>query len=32
MVENRFMGTKSRGVYETPRGTMLFVVVHDLEF
>ena len=24
MVENRFVGIKSRGVYETPGGTILF--------
>jgi argininosuccinate synthase len=23
MVENRFVGTKSRGIYETPGGTIL---------
>ncbi len=31
MVENRFVGMKSRGVYETPAGTVLHVAHHDLE-
>lgn len=31
MVENRFVGIKSRGVYETPAGTILFKAHHDLE-
>ncbi|TBV81060.1 MAG: argininosuccinate synthase [Desulfobulbaceae bacterium] len=31
MVENRFVGMKSRGVYETPGGTMLRVAHRDLE-
>jgi argininosuccinate synthase len=31
MVENRFVGMKSRGVYETPGGTMLFSAHRDLE-
>ena len=31
MVENRFVGMKSRGVYETPGGTVLFVAHQDLE-
>jgi argininosuccinate synthase len=31
MVENRFVGIKSRGVYETPGGTVLFEAHADLE-
>jgi argininosuccinate synthase len=31
MVENRFVGMKSRGVYETPGGTILYVARRDLE-
>uniref|UniRef100_A0A2N9GV01 argininosuccinate synthase n=1 Tax=Fagus sylvatica TaxID=28930 RepID=A0A2N9GV01_FAGSY len=31
MVENRFVGMKSRGVYETPGGTILFAAVQELE-
>lgn len=31
MVENRLVGMKSRGVYETPGGTILFAAVRDLE-
>ena len=31
MVENRFVGVKSRGVYETPGGTILFHALRDLE-
>ncbi|MFP4083323.1 MAG: argininosuccinate synthase [Desulfonatronovibrio sp.] len=31
MVENRFVGMKSRGVYETPGGTILFAAHRDLE-
>lgn len=31
MVENRFVGMKSRGVYETPGGTILFEAHRDLE-
>jgi len=31
MVENRFVGMKSRGVYETPGGTVLFHARRDLE-
>jgi len=31
MVENRFVGIKSRGVYETPGGTILRVAHQDLE-
>ncbi len=31
MVENRFVGMKSRGVYETPGGTILHVAHQDLE-
>lgn len=31
MVENRFVGIKSRGVYETPAGTILFHAHRDIE-
>ncbi|MDX1501766.1 MAG: argininosuccinate synthase [Thermoanaerobaculia bacterium] len=31
MVENRFVGIKSRGVYETPGGTLLHHALRDLE-
>ncbi len=31
MVENRLVGVKSRGVYETPGGTLLTVAHRDLE-
>ncbi len=31
MVENRFVGIKSRGVYETPAGTVLQIAHRDLE-
>ncbi len=31
MVENRFVGIKSRGVYETPGGTVLHFALRDLE-
>jgi argininosuccinate synthase len=31
MVENRFVGIKSRGVYETPAGTLLHAALRDLE-
>ncbi len=31
MVENRFVGMKSRGVYETPGGTVLHIAHQDLE-
>ncbi len=31
MVENRFVGIKSRGVYETPAGTILWKAHRDLE-
>ncbi|WP_428568517.1 MAG: argininosuccinate synthase [Solidesulfovibrio sp. DCME] len=31
MVENRFVGMKSRGIYETPGGTILHVAKRDLE-
>jgi argininosuccinate synthase len=31
MVENRFVGIKSRGVYETPAGTVLHFALRDLE-
>ena len=31
MVENRFIGMKSRGIYETPGGTVLFAARRGLE-
>ena len=31
MVENRYVGIKSRGVYETPGGTVLHFALRDLE-
>ena len=31
MVENRFVGMKSRGVYETPGGTVLHIAHRALE-
>lgn len=31
MVENRFVGIKSRGVYETPGGTILYQAHSDIE-
>lgn len=31
IVENRFVGLKSRGVYETPGGTILYLAHQDLE-
>jgi argininosuccinate synthase len=31
MVENRFVGMKSRGVYETPGGTILFAAHRKME-
>ncbi len=31
MVENRYVGIKSRGVYETPGGTLLHAALRDLE-
>jgi argininosuccinate synthase len=31
IVENRFVGIKSRGVYETPGGTVLHAALRDLE-
>lgn len=31
IVEDRFVGIKSRGVYETPAGTVLLKAHHDLE-
>ena len=31
MVENRYVGIKSRGVYETPGGTILWAAHRDLE-
>ena len=31
LVENRLVGMKSRGVYETPGGTLLYLALGDLE-
>ncbi len=31
MVENRLVGMKSRGVYETPGGTLLYAAHRNLE-
>src|SRR5579871_887619 len=31
MVENRFVGMKSRGCYETPGGTLIMAAIHELE-
>jgi argininosuccinate synthase len=31
IVENRFIGIKSRGVYETPAGTILHIASRDIE-
>ena len=31
MVENRLVGMKSRGVYETPGGTILMSAARELE-
>lgn len=31
IVESRFIGIKSRGIYETPGGTILWRAYHDLE-
>ena len=31
LVENRLVGMKSRGVYETPAGTLLFTALRELE-
>ena len=31
IVENRFVGMKSRGIYETPGGTILLAAHQDLE-
>ena len=31
MVENRLVGIKSRGVYETPGGTIMYATHHNLE-
>jgi argininosuccinate synthase len=31
MVENRLVGMKSRGVYETPGGTILYAAHRELE-
>ena len=30
-MEDRFIGMKSRGVYETPGGTILFTAIQDLQ-
>ncbi|MBE7030761.1 MAG: argininosuccinate synthase [Ruminococcaceae bacterium] len=32
LTENRLVGMKSRGVYETPGGTILYFAHHDLEY
>src|SRR5712675_2259388 len=32
LVENRFVGMKSRGVYETPGGTILLAAHRGIEF
>ena len=32
LVENRFVGMKSRGVYETPGGTILLAAHRAIEF
>jgi argininosuccinate synthase len=31
MVENRLVGMKSRGIYETPGGTILYAAHEELE-
>ena len=31
MVENRYVGIKSRGIYETPGGTILYIAHMDIE-
>ncbi len=31
IVENRLVGMKSRGIYETPGGTLLYTAIKDLE-
>jgi len=31
LVENRFVGMKSRGAYETPGGTLLYAAHHEVE-
>lgn len=31
MIESRFLGIKSRGVYETPGGTIIYIAHQDLE-
>ena len=31
LVENRFVGMKSRGCYETPGGTLIIKAMHELE-
>lgn len=32
IVEDRLVGMKSRGVYETPGGTILYAAIQELEF
>lgn len=32
VVENRLVGMKSRGVYETPGGTILYTAIQELEY
>ena len=32
LVENRLVGMKSRGVYETPGGTILYTAIQELEY
>ena len=32
LVENRLVGMKSRGVYETPGGTILYAALQELEY
>lgn len=32
MIENRLLGMKSRGVYETPGGTLLYTAKNELEY
>jgi len=32
LVENRLVGMKSRGVYETPAGTLLYIAHRELEY
>jgi argininosuccinate synthase len=31
LVENRLVGIKSRGVYETPAGTVLYIAHREVE-